>query len=65
MTDDIIKFAREHITYIVVCTKDKNQDVANAVHMKETMNAHYTSSFLKQYIDFSFKDAYIYTEQEL
>lgn len=62
---DIIKFAKEHIIYIIVCNQDKNRDIANAIHMKEERNEHYTPNILDQYIDFCFKDAYIYTEQEL
>lgn len=63
--NDIIQFAREHITYIVVCSEDKNTNIKNAIHMKEAMHIHYTPLALDPYINFCFKDAYLYTKQEL
>lgn len=72
ITNDIIQFARKHITYIVVCNHEKNISSANYIHMKEAReklnnklsNKHYSPPALSQYIDFCFKDAYMCTEQE-
>lgn len=63
--NDIIKFAKEHVTYIIICSHEENLDMANVIHMKEAMNEHYTLTILDQYIDFCFKEVYVYTEQEL
>ena len=63
--NDIVKFAREHITYIVVCSYDKNVSIANNIHNAEATNEHYTPKELKPYVNYYFKDVYLYTQQEL
>lgn len=63
--NDIIKFARENVTYIIVCSKDKNLHNANLIRQAEEINEHYTPNELQPYINYYFKDVYLYTEREL
>lgn len=63
--DDITKFAREKITYILVCSRSKNRSDAMIIHQKEENGEHYTPKGLYGYIDYYFKDVYVYTEAEL
>lgn len=63
--NDIIKFAKEKVTYIVVCSKDKNLHNANLIHQAEEIKKHYTPNELQPYINYYFKDVYLYTEYEL
>lgn len=61
--NDIIKFSREHIVYIVVCSSDKNLDIASNIQEAEDMNEHYIPRELKHYIGYYFKNVYLYNEQ--
>ncbi len=63
--DDITKFAREKVTYILVCSRAKNRSDAMLIHQKEEKGEHYTPNSLYGYIDYYFKDVYVYTEAEL
>ncbi|MBQ8724441.1 MAG: hypothetical protein IJY74_02060 [Oscillospiraceae bacterium] len=63
--DDITKFAREMVTYILVCSRDKNRYDARLINQKELLGEHYTPNSLYGYIDYYFKDVYVYTEAEL
>ena len=59
---NLMKFAREHITYIVVCSADKDPNTYNRVKECNLMNEHYTPEPLYKFKDYFFKDAYVYTE---
>ena len=59
---NLMKFAREHITYIVVCSADKDPNTYNRVKECDLMNEHYTPEPLYKFKDYFFKDAYVYTE---
>lgn len=59
---NLMKFAREHITYIVVCSADKDPNTYNQVKECHLMNEHYTPEPLYKFKDYFFKDAYVYTE---
>ena len=63
--EDLTRFAREKVTYILVCSRDKNRSDANLIHQKELLGEHYTPNSLYGYIDYYFKDVYVYTETEL
>lgn len=63
--EDLTRFAREKVTYILVCSRDKNRSDANLIHKKELIGEHYTPNSLYGYIDYYFKDVYVYTETEL
>ncbi len=57
-----VKFAEEHVTYILVCSKDKNANLYNQVKNHALMNQNYTPPFMRRLKDYIFKDAYVYTE---
>ena len=57
-----VKFAEEHVHYILVCSKDKNANLYNQVKNHALMNQNYTPPFMRRLKDYIFKDAYVYTE---
>ncbi len=63
--EDATAFAQKHVTYIVVCSKDKNSADALRVHQAESTGEHYTPHKLLEFKGYYFKDIYMYTETEL
>jgi len=61
--DDVTEFARKHITYIVVVSREKNQQEYQRI--RQSNNNLYTPNYLKQYVGYYFKDIYLFTEHEL
>lgn len=61
--DNPIKFARDHITYIIVCNGEKDPYTLEQVRNCNLVGEHYTPECLNKFKDFFFKDAYAYTEQ--
>ena len=64
LNDDVIKFSREHITYIVVAKRDKNIAEREQVIEAEAQNNHFRPRKLIEYINYYFKDIYMLTEYE-
>ena len=64
LNDDVLKFSREHISYIVVGRRDKNIDESESIREAEGRLEHYQPNKLKQYINYYFKDIYMLTEYE-
>lgn len=60
-----IKFAKEHVTYIIVCTLEKNPDIYRMIKNNDRTGKKYTAPFLERIKAYLFKDAYIYTEKYL
>ena len=65
LTDDVLKFSREHISYIVVGRRDKNIDDSERIKEAEVCLEHHQPHKLKQFINYYFKDVYMLTEIEL
>ena len=63
--DDVIKFSKNNVTYIVVYNKEKIEQDAMRIEQKEAQGEHYTPHKLAPYKDYCFKDIYIYTDQQL
>ena len=57
------EFSRKHITYIVVCSKEKDPYTWEQVRNFEKVNEHYTPKCLYKFKYFFFKDAYAYTTE--
>ncbi len=57
-----IKFAREHVSYILVCTVNKNPKVYELIKNCELVKSTYTPPFMCRLKGYLFKDAYVYTE---
>lgn len=57
-----IQFARNHITYIVVCNSKKDVYTWEQVRNCDNAGEHYTPDCLNKFKYFLFKDAYAYTE---
>lgn len=57
-----VKFAKEHVEYIVVCSQAKNPNVYNQIKNHALINQKYTPPFMQRLKDYIFKDAYAYTE---
>ena len=57
-----IKFAKENITYIVVCSLEKNPTTYKQIRRKRIIGEKYTAPFLERIKSYLFKDAYVYTE---
>ncbi|MDE6833597.1 MAG: hypothetical protein K2J39_05050, partial [Ruminococcus sp.] len=51
------------IIYIIVCSKDKNLDIAENIQQSVDMNEHYIPRELKHYIGYYLKNIYLYNEQ--
>lgn len=61
--NDATEFARTHVTYIVVVSREKNPDEYRRI--RESNKNLYTPDYLKKYIGYYIKDAYLFTENEL
>lgn len=59
---DFADFARQHIIYIVVISREKNPTEYHRIH--QSNNNLYTPDNFKKYIGYYFKDMYLFTEQE-
>lgn len=60
---DILKFARENITFITVVSSDKNEEFDEAIGANwEENGAFYTPDKFMKYKGYYFKDIYILTE---
>lgn len=55
-------FAKNNVTYIVVCSCDKNPNVYKQIKSCQYSNENYTPVFMQRLKDYLFKDAYIYTD---
>lgn len=64
LNNDVLKFSREHATYIIVGRYNKNIDEAEHIRQAEARHEHYQPHKLKQYINYYFKDVYMLTELE-
>ncbi len=60
-----IKFAKEHIYYILVCSTEKNPLIYKQIKNHELIGEKYTPPFMQRLKDYMFKDAYVYTESFL
>lgn len=58
-----MKFAREHIIYILVCSAEKDPYTYDQVRSSDTLKEKYTPPCLQKFKDYFFKDAYVYTEE--
>jgi len=63
--DNPIKFAQEHVYYILVCTINKNPEVYKQIKNMELINSTYTPPFMCRLKGYLFKDTYVYTEDFL
>lgn len=60
---DILKFAREHITFITVVSSEKNKDFEEAIGVTwEPDGSFFVPEKFKKYKGYYFKDIYILTE---
>lgn len=60
-----IKFAQEHVYYIVVCTLEKNPTIYMKIKNQVLLDSTYTLPFMRRLKSYLFKDAYVYTEDFL
>lgn len=63
--DDPVKFAQEHICYILVCTLSKNPSMYSLIKGNYLANSNYTPPFMSRLKGYLFKDAFAYTEDFL
>lgn len=63
--DDPVKFAQEHVFYILVCTLDKNPSMYKLIRESQLANNKYTPPFMSRLKGYLFKDAFAYTEELL
>lgn len=64
LSSDVIEFARNHVVYIIVISRQKNIKEYNRIHQAEAMNQHYTPDIYKKYKGYYLKDVYMLTELE-
>ena len=57
-----VKFAKEHVHYILVCSTDKNPTVYQQIKNHDLIGETYTPLFMQRLKDYMFKDAFVYTE---
>lgn len=60
--DNPIRFAKEHVSYILVCSMEKNPNIYTQIKNEKYLGRHYTIPFMQRLKDYLFKDAYVYTE---
>lgn len=63
--DHPVKFAKEHIHYILVCSDRKNPQVVQQIKNHEKIGEKYTPPFMQRLKIYLFKDVYVYTETYL
>lgn len=61
--DDVTEFARNHVTYIVVVSREKNTEEYHRIC--QSYKRLYTPNYFRKYVGYMFKDVYLFTEQEL
>lgn len=61
--NDFTDFARRHITYIMVVSREKNLNEYQRI--KQSNKNLYTPNEFKKYIGYYYKDVYMFTEHEL
>ena len=54
LSDDVLKFSREHVSYIVVGRRDKNIEDSEQIKEAEVCLEHYRPRKLKQFINYYF-----------
>lgn len=59
-----VKFAKENVIYILVCSSSKNPGVYTQIKNYSYSNKKYTPGFMRKLKDYLFNDAYVYTEIE-
>ena len=59
-----VKFARENVIYILVCSSSKNPGVYTQIKNYSYNNEKYTPGFMRKLKEYLFEDAYVYTEIE-
>lgn len=60
---NFVDFARNKVTYILVCSQDKNSYTYDMIRAKDNLGEKYTPDCLMKFKDYFFKDAYVYTEK--
>lgn len=60
--DNFLEFARSKITYILVCSKEKDGYSYDQIRASDIVGERYTPEPLMKFKDYFFKDAYAYTE---
>lgn len=63
--DNPVKFAKENVTYILVCNSELNPRVSEQIKNNRFCNKKYTPIFMQKLKEYIFMDAYVYTEKEL
>ena len=63
-TKNPVRFAKEHVHFIVVCSMDKNPNIYNQIKSHELLHENYTPPFLLRLKDYIFKDVYAFTEEK-
>ena len=64
VNNDVLKFSREHINYIIVAKRDKNIVESQSIMEMESIGEHYCPPKLREFINYYFKDIYMLTEYE-
>lgn len=62
---DLVEFARNHITYIIVCSSQKNAQFVSNIREKAHAKQSFTPRDFEQFIGYYFKDIRMITEKEL
>lgn len=63
--NDPVKFAQEHVFYILVCTLNKNPSMYKLIKGSQLAKSKYTPPFMSRLKGYLFKDAFAYTEEFL
>lgn len=60
-----LKFFKDNVTYILVCSNDKNPIIAERNISNNRLEGFYgyTPEFMQKLVSYFFKDAYVYTEK--
>lgn len=58
-----VRFAREHVSYILVCSTSKNPNIYTQVKNNMLIQKNYTPPFMQRLKDYLFKEAYVLTEE--
>lgn len=58
-----VEFAKNHVTYILVVSKEKNENIVRKIHERILAGEKYKLPFLEKLEKYIFKEVYVYTPE--
>ena len=62
-SEDPVEFAKNHVTYILVVSKEKNENIVRKIHECILAGGKYKLPYLEKLEKYIFKEVYVYTPE--